>query len=372
MVSPFRSSSLQNLTSRENLVNALGNPFGEHKRSSYSFIYGVVLLMLSLITALFNGIVIAVILKDPLKNLRKFPSSYLVLCLASVDFVVGSVQELLNGVWLTHFALHGYYPFNVSVVFSLRAMLLTASMTALLALGCDRMISVRSPLLYKSKVTTNRVKIAVVSVWAHGLLHGVIYGNLFKDHFITINMIFLAHVLFSFVVLAINYTILVVSYLKHSSSVRKLSKSEPTARSLVQRDRTVTGTVFVVLAAFKISFLPWVFSFLLLSACNTCNTTLLNSAFSLTSSLMYLNSLINPFLYAYCLPKYRVAIKHFLNLQQNSGKITFVKSSSTRLKNTDRQLSLKASTLFQRKNSANSTSSKSTMIREQRKSQTEK
>ena len=78
-------------------------------------------------------------------------------------------------------------------------MMLTASMTALLALGSDRMIAVRSPLLYKSKVTLKKVNMVILGVWLHGLLHGIIYGNLFYRYFFTINMIFPGHVLFSFV-----------------------------------------------------------------------------------------------------------------------------------------------------------------------------
>ena len=343
-------------TSTQNVIVILQNAFGESNLPMYSLIYCIILLVMSAVTAVANGFVIALILKDPLKNLRNWPSNYLVLCLAFIDFTVGAVQELLDGIWHVYFFIYGVYPFPASIIFTFRAMMLTASMTALLALGSDRMIAVRSPLLYKSKVTLKKVKIVILGVWLHGLLHGIIYGNLFYRYFFTINMIFLGHVLFSFVVLFVNYTVLICSFRNQSSQVREMSKSQRSSKGALRRQKNVTSAILVILTAFKICFLPWVLSFLLLSTCRVCSLRTLVKAFSFGTSLMYFNSLINPFLYAYRLPKYKQAFKYLFKGRGNIRKTVSEKAIST----SSRRGNVRV--LCKRNNSMNSTSSKLKML----------
>lgn len=306
-------SSLASLwnSSTENLMNTIGITLGEATQSTNSLIYGSILLITAAITVVANGIVIVLTLKDPLKNLRTSPAGYFVLCLACTDFTVGAVQELLQAIWLMCFAIHDTPPFQVSAVFTVRTLMLTASISILLALGLERMIAVRFPLRYKNIVTIKKVRAAIICISLYSLLLAVLYGSLFETSFFLTNTIFLGIILSSFVVIVVIYITLLVSLSKQSISLKKVTDSQNVLSHAVQRQKKVTNTTIVIITTFGVCFLPWVLCFFLFSLCGSCSLRALAIAIPYVSSLMYLNSLVNPFIYAYCLPKYKQAFKHF-------------------------------------------------------------
>ena len=319
-------SSLWN-SSTENFLNTVSNALGPAKESTYYLIFGTILLIASAITIAANGIVIVVTLKDPLKNLRVSPSNYLVLCLACTDFPVGAVQELLHGTWLVNYYIHNVELFPTSVVFTIRTLLLTTSMSTLLALGFDGMIAVRSPLRYKNIVTLKKVRIAMVCVWVYSLLHGVLYGSLFDSNFFLTNTVFLGSILITFLIMLVIYAVLTWSVRKQSAYLKGISDSQSALKNAIERQKKVTSTIFVILSAFKIGFFPYVVCFLLLSLCNACNLQVLAVALPYASWLMYINSLVNPFIYAYNLPKYKQAFKFLMTERTTPARQSFRKTT---------------------------------------------
>ena len=281
----------------------LGDSFYE-----IALVSGILKLIISTVCTVVNAAVIAIMFIDPLKILRKTPSNHLVWSLACTDFLVGIVLGPVSGILLINLAMAHSILFSMQVTTTLTGSFILISMLTLLALGVDRLIAVRTPLQYKTKVTKRRVRIAILCVWGYVAVFATVFGILF-----VMNVVYWIHFVVVFFAVQINYTTLLYSVHKQSRLLMKTTDSEVTLRNALLREKKVAKAIHPIMVIYSICLIPSSTCFFLLFVCKTCSFDVnqMAWAFLLTLSLLPLNSLINPFLYAYRLPKYKQSFEHF-------------------------------------------------------------
>ena len=112
-----------------------------------------------------NAFVVALILFDPLKNIRRNSSNHLVLSFTFANLLVGTIVCFLNGWWYIHYAAYKEDLFN-AVQLNIGVghfEMYIISTTNLLALGIDRLIALH----YSYTVTKQRVRIVIVFTWLY-------------------------------------------------------------------------------------------------------------------------------------------------------------------------------------------------------------
>lgn len=274
-------------------------------------IVAVSVIILSPIIVFGNLLVVFSIWKDPLKKLWSWPSNYIILSMAVADLMVGIVTCPLTAYW--GWAVHQmknptFGPVTFSITF------LNISVTHMLLLTIDRFFALVTPLQYRTKVTRKRVCIATVTCWVYFLLFGFAF-SLSQDHFTILAAINNLQ-MFSFLIcIFLTYFVMLYRFHKYSRSAIIHDSTANRHRRMFQAERNLSKAVATVICVFLICFIPWLIVQLLMFFCLQCNGNLsqLILAFGLTQGLVYGNSGVNPFLYAWRIPRYRATFKYFLN-----------------------------------------------------------
>lgn len=257
-----------------------------------------------------NSLIIISVWKDPLKKLRSSPSNFILLSMAIADLLVGFVACPSTLYWylaVFHSDDRSHLPLLVS------STLVNVSVGHIFLLTVDRVFALVTPLHYKVQVTNKRVSIAAVTCWIYFLLFGCAFG-LLKEYYTIMGAIYNIQIFFVTVSILVMYVVILCGFHRYSKETKL--KDQPTAnrQMIFQRERSLWKGIAIVICAFLLCFLPWFISQLITLFCLPChrNLWLLLLSNALSVSLMYVNSALNPFLYAWRLPKYRETFKYLL------------------------------------------------------------
>ena len=309
--------------------------FSEIDLTLLSWITGITLLVFTAFIVVGNAFVVAVIALDPLKNIRCSPSNHLVLSLAVTDLLVGATICFLHGWWCIHYAVYKENLFNNSQQYTGvgRFQLVAISTVNLLALGIDRLIAIKVPLRSSYTVNKRRVRILIVIIWLYFCGLTIILGIFLPKETIRQDFIFNCHGLVAFVGLVINCGIVIHALCKQSSAMKHLCEGSNTLRNTVEREKKVTRGTIIITVVFIVSFVPFFISQLLEYFCVTCwindpDVLVLYRIIALL--LVLINSMVNPYIYAYRLPKYLEAFK------QLGKRLPCCKSNVTPIENVNK------------------------------------
>lgn len=266
---------------------------------------GVVNALLVLPTVLLNGLVIITIWKTP------SPSNILLLCLACADFMNGLITQPLAVIHLAGeltwdarlFCIPGVVMESVAWFAS------GISGTTVLALSVDRFLAVYMHLRYNEIVTVRRTSIFVAAIWP------LFTVNIFtrfigvSNHlFITVNVVVIFVCLVT--IMMIYYKIFrIVSYHRvqiqaQVASVSQFSVSAQTIDELKARKSLMT--VVYIVGLFWLCYLP--FACVLVSYVIVGNTPSIRTAYCITATVVFANSVINPGLYCWRIKEIRQAL----------------------------------------------------------------
>ena len=257
--------------------------------------------------------IIVVVWKDPLRNLRSFTSSYILQSMAVADFLVGSILCPMHSYWSLMTAVGDEPLYTVFVPLAINAILISVSVGHVLLLTIDRLLALLAPLQYRVKVTNRRVCIVICAIWCYSLVLGVFHAAL-ADHFVIISIIYTAQVLVAVsAVICINVVIL-CHFLKGSPRSQHSVESVP-IRHFYQREKNLSKALALIVCASVVCFTPWLLIEALLYLCMLCRPNLdsLMKGLGFSSILIYINSLLNPFLYSWRLARFRNSLKHLLS-----------------------------------------------------------
>ena len=250
---------------------------------------------LCLAVLLGNSAILITIWKTP--SLHS-PAHILLASLAVTDFAVGLIaQPLLISLLLTaNYGSSHIFQINC-LLFNLVAYFLCGvSFTTVTVIGLERLLALRLHLRYNSIITTNRVKLAIVGIWFWGGLSSLLWLRNSGD--------FTVLVVIGFLLLVANFVIyfdirLVVR--RHQAQIQPHQPGTYNSNIFnLTRLKKSTVNIFVVFILL-IFYVPQM-------------SVLIDGGYSLTvyyvtTTIVFLNSSLNPPLYSWRVRKLRSAMK---------------------------------------------------------------
>ena len=255
-----------------------------------------------------NLMVILAVLFDPNKNLRS-PFTLLIANLAITDLIVGGLVEPLS--INTHYRESQGLPismawFSQSVYF----LCCTASLLSLAALTVDRYLAITKPLWYRSNASYERVGIAASLVW---ILSAGFTSLFFLVGFVAYAFVFANITMFCIIFIFIFSYVRVFQYAKNQIvQIDNLTDGQSEQNKARQRaievENKLTKTYLIMLSVFLSCYIPSCIMIYLMNLCHSCSCELIHWLRDFHFVFITINSLINPFLYAFRLPNFKSAV----------------------------------------------------------------
>ncbi|XP_035994796.1 trace amine-associated receptor 13c-like [Fundulus heteroclitus] len=280
----------------------------------------IMLSSISLLTAALNLFVIISV--SHFKQLHT-PTNTILLSLAVSDFLLGLLlmpAEIIRntGCWFLDDLMCSLYN-------SLSFVITSASVGDMVLISVDRYVAICDPLHYPTRVTERKVKIGVCLCW----LFSVVYGCLVvKEDFIKpgrhkfcvgeciITVDFIAGTVDLIVSFVIPVTIIIVLYMRVfvvAVSQARAMRSHITALSVTtaakKSELKAARTLGVLVLVFLLCFCPY-YCFSLAGEDAFSSTTIFAVYY-----LFYLNSCVNPVIYALFYPWFRKTVKLIVTFQ---------------------------------------------------------
>lgn len=278
-------------------------------QEALKILWAVVNSVLVLPTISLNGLVIVTIWKTP--SLRSVPSNILLLCLACADFMNGLITQPLAVIHLVGEITLNDRLFCVPGVFMESVAWFASGISGItvLALSVDKFLAIYLHLRYNEIVTLSRTTIFVVAIWPLFTVNAFARLVGMTNHlFIAINII----------VIMVCLVAILLIYYKISTTVRQhrvqiqtqmVSVSQLTPSQQTTDDSNATKslmTVVYIVGLFWLCYLPFacvLASYLILGV-----TPSIRTAYCVTATIVFTNSVINPGLYCWRISEIRQAL----------------------------------------------------------------
>lgn len=255
-----------------------------------------------------NLMVILAVFVDPNKNLRS-PFAFLIANLAITDLTIGLLVEPLS--INTHYReMNGL---SISMSWFTQAVYFlccTASLLSLAALTVDRYLAITKPLWYRANTNYRRVGLAAAAVW---VLSACFTSLFFFFGFVTYAFAFANITMFCTIFIFIFSYVRIFQYANRQiATISSLTDCQPELSKARQRaielENKLTKTYLLMLGVFLSCYIPSCIMIYLMNLCHTCSCELIHWLRDFHFVFITINSLINPFLYALRIPKFKSAV----------------------------------------------------------------
>ncbi|XP_066533672.1 trace amine-associated receptor 13c-like [Hoplias malabaricus] len=252
------------------------------------------------------------------------PTNMLILSLAVSDFLVGAFVLPLALIWL----IESCWIFKriYCICFHSASYFLTSTSIYNIALiAVDRYVALSNPFFYTKAVSVNTTCLIILCDWFILLSYNLtlLYFNLPivkiimcpGDCFFALDNIWsqvdlLFTFIFPFTLITIIYTFIFIIAKKHASAIRELNAQTSNNFTDTRSERKAAKVLTILVFVFLVCLLPY-FIYTLLG-----NVVSLEFKSSETVTvLLYLNSAINPVIYALFYPWFRKCVKLIFTLQ---------------------------------------------------------
>lgn len=312
----------------DNFYDPLNRPWKE-ANFDLKYFWAVFVSLTAVATLLANALVVLAVWKDPNRNLQRAPSNLLIASQAVADFFVGSVQEPLCAWWILTFSSTAVH--SIEAVSSL---FLVASLMHVVALSYDRYIAVARPLHHNATVTKKRVFLWILIIWLSSSIYMSCRTVLreLKYSIVLINIISGVSTVLPSIVSVTFYFRLYLLVRKHrkSAAMSILDESGQMVVNAYRRERNMTKAMLVALCLFLFCLSPWFVFYQVIGACPTCedHESYEMYLFAIFYYIFTMKSLLNPFLYAWRLTKFKAAFKIMLKIRRNSQRVEDINTSN--------------------------------------------
>ena len=214
-----------------------------------------------------------------------------------------------------------YMPYAVvfkAIMYTVLSTTLFVSSYTIIAMSLTCYIAISKPMEYKSFVTKKRIKIFIAVLWMVSLTMCILPATNISEK--TFTLIYLhTHGSLPAVLLTVIYVNVFRALARHSRE-RKLNVSDAIGNSkhVLDRERKMAFTIIIILSLFYVTYMPQYITLHLLHFCKSCQQSLtFHKVDVVLSRFLFISSAINPFVYAWRVPKYRLA---FIDCLKMFGK----------------------------------------------------
>ena len=286
----------------------------------FALVIAVIMAILSPLIVAGNALIILVVWKDPLRNLRSFTSTYILLSMAVADFLVGAILCPLNADWSLLIREGNQPSFAIRVPLTISAILTSVSIGRVLLLTIDRLFAVLTPLQYRARITNRLVSIMALTIWAYALALGVLHVTL-TEHFIIFCIIYTAQVLASATVI-ISINVVIMRHFQSHSTREAAVRGSLSIHHSLHRDKQLFKSIALIVCIFLLCFTPWfiiqsIVYFFVLRQLRP--DSAISRGLWISSVFVYINSGLNPFLYSWRLARFRDSLKCLLTKRNDRG-----------------------------------------------------
>lgn len=316
------------------MANNTGNEDREILRNRFLVICllsAIYLSVLSVLTTLSNGVLLVVLYQDPFKSFRHPPSIFII-GLAVADFFTGIAVDPLFAYF--YFELYKdtisreRYNYTLKAAGVLSSITMNVSFLTILFLSWTQFIAITFPHRHKQLVTTGRVVACMCGIWTYSLLFSssLLMGvpeKIFQklDVFFNLSLINVL-VLVSYIALHISYRRQIGRLIPSQNNAIRIADTSEHRRKKDQKHFVVVSSL---LATCLLVFIAPVTVMWYLTLYWTPKTyeeqvraTIANI---IVDTTLFLKFLIDPFIYAWRLPKFRQAVKAIFTRGRQSSSV---------------------------------------------------
>ena len=297
-----------------------GRPWKE-ANFDLKYFWAAFVALTALATTFTNALVLLAVWKDPNKNLQRSPSNLLIASQALADFFVGLVQDPLCAWWILTFS-----SVAVHTIEAVSSLFLVSSVLHAVALSFDRYVAVARPLQYNVTITKRRVFFWILIIWISSIVY-LSYRTILREldfSIVLINIISGVHTVLPSGISVMFYIRLYCMVKNLRKGASSLDESGKMVINAYQRERNMTKATLVALCLFLFCLTPWFVFYQVIGACPTCeeHEPYQLYLFAIFYYIFTMKSLLNPFLYAWRLPKYKAIFKSLLRTNGNKQPST--------------------------------------------------
>ena len=281
----------------------------------FHFLTQVILsFMLATPAVLSNLILLILIYRDPVQNqLWRTPITLLVVNLSVCDFLLGAAYGI-GGLYYDIALFINRTRENLEVA---RIVIVTVAVVPNIVSSCtisamsfDRFFAVSSPFQYRSRVTKAKIKVFIAVTWIYALL----FACLAMGVSITIYTLLYCHlhVTLPLMILPVVYWKSYRALRSHNNQVQNIAGDGRRAMASVHRnrERKSLSAFLLVLVLFYVTFMPMFIAYNMLVVRPSLLMAQSFRFFLYTSNkFVLINCSLNPFIYAWRIPKYKRAFK---------------------------------------------------------------
>ncbi|KAJ7353807.1 hypothetical protein OS493_032080 [Desmophyllum pertusum] len=308
------------------------NPYNEFFK--FAFGSAIYIIIVSFTTIVANGLLLVVFFFDPFKIFRN-ATTYFLVGLALVDILTAAIQEPINATCFLMMYLG--HPDTVSTCVPLLDVAQTVSVAAMnasffivLAFTVTQYIVVISPLKYARSVTKTHVVICVAAIYSYAILFSLSpLMGVPKEIQQKIDNI--CHSIAMIYLTIVFYILLYIAFKKKmaaSKSLREDGNTQDGGRNNRQTgvERKFIIVNFLLIAILFLTSQPSAMLWIVrLYSADTPISPKVLIVHLMVDNVLYLKFLLDPFVYAWRIPKYRQALKIVLRCgrEKPEAKSTF-------------------------------------------------
>ena len=279
---------------------------------NFYYIFTIIVLCLFIILAFFGNLVVIVVFFST-KELQT-QVNYFLVSLAVADLLTSVFPMPL---WLA-FKIHNHWPFSTELLKIWQCADLTfctASVWNLCAISIDRCLAISWPFLHRSCLTPFRVKCAVGVVWGYSCTVAILITDTvaWKERGLLISC--LSYYIPTVIIIGAYLTIY-VSHVKSRSALSRQENVDLSSGNRSKQDLRMAKYMILLIASFIVC---WAGHFIISTLFAFTKVPANRFLKDCIKALSYLNSSLNPFLYGYVNPKFRVAFKKILRVRGRSN-----------------------------------------------------
>lgn len=179
------------------------------------------------------------------------------------------------------------------------------------AMAIDRLLAVSSPLHYKARVTPKKIKVFIAIIWTYSVLFSSLAMVLPQNVFVLLYCHL--HVSLPIIALSLVYWKTFRALRSHNEQLRNIAggRDEQMTAAHRDRERKMISAFLMVLILFYVTFAPqYIAQNMLVARRSFLSQEGFRFFLYVGNKLLLVNSILNPFIYAWRIPRYRKAFTH--------------------------------------------------------------